>query len=380
NGPFSLGFELPGDMGSYNQIESAIFNVEPEQPNGVAKPELSNNTFLYNPSGYNLTMDEAFGATEYEWITTYGSISGTTNSVTLNTERTTVVSVRAYNEICDIYSPMENATISITYGPVSGSGSLCSSGSNYTLTNVPTGYSVTWSATPSYKFQTSSGTGTTAFLQPTSSAYGDGTITFTILGQNYSKPFTINPPDPSDVSLSLYTSGGSPASYMCPDTYYHIYINNSGGCSLSNYSWSIPAAWDSMYQSSNMISVYTNSTPGGMVEVDAYISCCNETRKVITDYLYSGYCGGYYSMIFTPNPSELETTLSIESTKEEVQFDDNEEWELEVYDQTQILKEKKNKIKGSKYKIKTQSWKEGIYIVRVKYKDEILQGKLVVKK
>ena len=31
-------------------------------------------------------------------------------------------------------------------------------------------------------------------------------------------------------------------------------------------------------------------------------------------------------------------------------------------------------------KIQTSGWKEGVYMVRVKYKDEILTGKLVVKK
>lgn len=44
---------------------------------------------------------------------------------------------------------------------------------------------------------------------------------------------------------------------------------NNGGCSLSNYSWTIPAGWDQIYTSGNMISVYTNSFPGGRVEVDS---------------------------------------------------------------------------------------------------------------
>jgi hypothetical protein len=43
------------------------------------------------------------------------------------------------------------------------------------------------------------------------------------------------------------------------------------------------------------------------------------------------------------------------------------------------LKRKKNKIKGKEYKIQTAGWKEDLYTVKVKYKDEILTGKLVVK-
>ena len=128
-----------------------------------------------------------------------------------------------------------------------------------------------------------------------------------------------------------------------------------------------------------MISVYTNSTPGGRVEVSA-TTCCGVNTKVKIGYLGSGYCGGYYSIIFSPNPpSNGETTLTIETTSEDVVFDENAEWEVEIFDQMQVLKEQKTKLKGKENKINTTGWKTGIYLVRVKYKDEYLQGKLVVK-
>ncbi len=60
--------------------------------------------------------------------------------------------------------------------------------------------------------------------------------------------------------------------------------------------------------------------------------------------------------------------------------DETLEWEMEVYDQNQTLKEKKTKLKGRSVEIQTANWKEGVYLVRVKYKNEILTGKLVVKK
>ena len=72
--------------------------------------------------------------------------------------------------------------------------------------------------------------------------------------------------------------------------------------------------------------------------------------------------------------------LSIETTSEDSEFDENAQWELEVYSPGQLLKEKKTNIRGKSAKIQTSGWTEGIYMVRVKYKDEVLQGKLVVKK
>ena len=86
------------------------------------------------------------------------------------------------------------------------------------------------------------------------------------------------------------------------------------------------------------------------------------------------------SLSFSPNPTSSETILSIESTSEEKAIDETEEWELEIYDNVQNLKEKKTKLKGNSAKLQTAGWKEGIYIVRVKYKDEILTCKLIVKK
>lgn len=232
-----------------------------------------------------------------------------------------------------------------------------------------------------------SGQGTKNFTvtPKSSSVAGQGWVQLTLtvnapVNKTFSttKYFWINMPHPEDLSYSIYTSGGTPVSYMCANTHYHIYLTNNSGCSLSNYTWSVPSAWSTNYTWSNMISVYTNSTPGGMVEVYA-TTCCGVYTKVKIGYLGSGYCGGYYAMSFSPNPSTGETTLTIETTSEDVVFDENAEWEVEIFDQMQVLKEQTTKLKGKENKINTAGWKTGIYLVRLKYKDEYLQGKLVVK-
>ncbi|MDP3442812.1 MAG: T9SS type A sorting domain-containing protein, partial [Ignavibacteria bacterium] len=95
-------------------------------------------------------------------------------------------------------------------------------------------------------------------------------------------------------------------------------------------------------------------------------------------YMGSSYdCGSYY-MVFSPNPATSETTLELVAEGEKT-VDDNTQWELEVYDQQQSLKEKKTKIKGKQTKLNTASWKDGVYIVRVKIGDEMISEKLVVK-
>jgi hypothetical protein len=79
----------------------------------------------------------------------------------------------------------------------------------------------------------------------------------------------------------------------------------------------------------------------------------------------------------SPNPATNETTLTIESVRNEA-IDTSTEWDLEIYDQMQILKTKKVKLKGNQYKINTSGWQGGMYFVRVKFKDKVLSGKFLV--
>ncbi|MCF6333949.1 MAG: family 16 glycosylhydrolase [Draconibacterium sp.] len=269
-------------------------------------------------------------------------------------------------------------------------GLICSTETATLAVDTPA-TNITWSLSPGYLFSGAiTGSGTSATIIPSSSNHGLGKISFSFdmpSGESYSvkKDIRINGPGYDDISFFVCNSDGSTANnmsgywLMCPNTTYHIYVNNDGPCSTSNYNWTIPSAWTKFYTYQNMISVNTNSSPGGPVSVDA-TTCCNNEVTIISDYMGTGYNCGYYYMTFTPNPATNETILTLETTSEEKVLDENTEWELEVYSPSQSLKEKKTKLKGKEHKIQTQGWKEGIYFVRVKYKNEILQGKLVVKK
>lgn len=281
NGWYELGdFNPDGD--NYNQMESAIFNVYPVQSSGVATPQLTNQSFPYNSNGYILTVPETFGATSYEWITNKGSISGSGTSVTLYTDESATVLVRAYNDVCQIYSPYKSATITVNYGPVSCPDIVCNQGSTVSISNVPNG-TITWGGTNVSYPNGNTGTSVTVrAASPSTSANGTVTANFTINGNLYtiSHAVRVNPPYPGNLSLSLYDTGGTPVPYMCPNTHYHIYLNNNDGCSLSDYTWSIPAGWTQNYTWNHMVSVYTGSTPGGMVEVYAN-TCCGVNAKVL---------------------------------------------------------------------------------------------------
>ncbi|NQU86485.1 MAG: family 16 glycosylhydrolase [Mariniphaga sp.] len=277
---------------------------------------------------------------------------------------------------------------------------ICTTG-NASLDVDEDAYDITWSLYPGSAFTSSlSGTGKTVNNITASGNYnGTGKITFNfkVRGESFSaeKEFGVKGPRYEDISFGVVDSGDNPANQyggtwvLCPNTTYHIYVHNDlSTCSTSNYSWTVPAAWTQYYTYQNMISINTNSSPGGPISVNAN-TCCNNNVTIISDYMGTDYNCGYYYMTFTPNPTTSETTVEIlkgnEKEKKVMSSEDlqelqNLEWEFDVYDQSQILKASNKKIKGNKHKLKVNGWKKGVYFIRAKIKDEIVFGKLIVEK
>ena len=83
-------------------------------------------------------------------------------------------------------------------------------------------------------------------------------------------------------------------------------------------------------------------------------------------------------MMMSPNPASFydETTISLESVTEDP-IDYDEGWEIEIVDINYAMKIKE-KVKKKEYKLKTQGWKAGTYIVIATYKDKRITGKLKV--
>lgn len=273
---------------------------------------------------------------------------------------------------------------------------ICSSGT--ASMNVDLAASnITWALTPSTLFNgATAGIGKIANITASPTSQGKGKITYSFNMSNdisnpkeiytATKDIWIKGPDPSEMTFDVYKSNGVRAMQvgntflMCPNTTYQIYAMNSGPVPLSNYVWTVPSGWSRFYTNDNIISINTNSAPGGPVIFTATntTSGCNNTIKPVTGYMGGMYNCGTYLMVFTPNPSTNETTLVLSADGEKI-VNENSQWELEVFDQQQGLKEKRIKIKGKQTNINTSNWKDGIYLVRIKIGDEIISEKLVVK-
>lgn len=235
-------------------------------------------------------------------------------------------------------------------------------------------YDITWSLTPTNLFSgDKTGTGKNVSITAASGASGQGKITFTFKmpsGETFTseKNFWVGKPVISGISGPMTTPNNQWASFtaqlqsdLSAPTDYNWILNPLNGNSVYDYGATCDIAFynSGYYQ---LVVQAQNSCPGWR---PYYVG----NVEVYDDYF----------LMLSPNPTSGETTITIESTSIEKSIDENAEWDLEIYDQVQTLKEKKTKLKGNEYKIQTAGWKEGVYFVRVKYKDEILTNQLVVK-
>jgi hypothetical protein len=144
----------------------------------------------------------------------------------------------------------------------------------------------------------------------------------------------------------------------------------------TTYNWYLNGVLNNTYHGTSAIFNRVSPYCGGSYNVDvkAYNTCGWSALKHLT--VIEPSC--LYGMIISPNPTASESDIQIYS-ESEVAMDEDIEWQLDVYDQMQGLKDKQAKIKGNKTKLNTNGWKDGVYFIRAIVGDEVISEKLVVK-
>ena len=285
-----------------------------------------------------------------------------------------------------------------------GSKELCTGSHTFTVSNTPSGSTFNWSASPCAYFSNCSGTGTSFNPNTKSSANGEATITVAITYPecgtlNYSKTFWVG--KPNYTKLDLITTNTMSFHEIMACDYTSAIAEYDGGngsaIGIDAYEWNMPytSNWD-IYEEYHAgidmqyveIEYWQNPAPGTeTINLRAHNTCgWSSWQSIAVDV--DDNCGWYLS--FTPNPANGETSVSIETNSSnelahklispEPVFDENIEWDIEVFDHLQGPVLKKNKLRGRSVIIPTSTWKSGIYVVRIHYMGRMLTGKLVVEK
>jgi hypothetical protein len=266
---------------------------------------------------------------------------------------------------------------------LSGESTICYPDTVQYAVTIPSTASVTWSNLGNLAVVGSS-TNLNYYVRSTSNSSTSGTITANIKnsqGQTFltrTKTVWLGTPLPGISPLH------DPSCYYCQVSYGQVGIEYMIAAQTDNpstymydYQWEIYGPGDEEgYADYGKQIYYTPPAAGTFTfKLKQNWTCGWSDFAQVERYVYGGY-----RLLFSPNPTTGETTLTIESVSEAKMVDEIVSWELDVYDNAQNLKLNNPKVKGKECKFDTSGWKEGVYIVRVKYKDEILTGKLIVKK
>jgi len=256
-----------------------------------------------------------------------------------------------------------------TSATLSGPTLVCSAGAAYTVSNVPAGCTIIWTPGPNLN---------------RISAQGSNPCTFSSTGNSLSWiRVTINSNNGIVTLPKYYVWAGTPVfnSISGPSStpnyqWATFYAEpNNPHAEATNYTWILNTLnGNSVYPYGRSVDIAFYNSGYYQLVVRAQNTCGTGPYYWRGVYVYDSY----YLMI-SPNPATNETTITIVSDSDK-NFDETAEWEMEIYSLTQILIEKKTKLKGQSTKIYTSSWKKGIYIVRVKYKDVLLNARLLVGK
>jgi len=281
------------------------------------------------------------------------------------------------------------AAVEVHHLYVTGPSIVCSeSNSTFTLHNTLPGSTVTWTA---YNVTPSSGNDTVATFHSTCSNIGNTQVVFTITkdgrSTQVSKTFLSGGPDPTDVELDIYKSTGGHANkygntwVLCPNDNYEIFVINSSSCVTSNYTWILPSSLTKNYAWNNMVSVHTNSHPGGNIIVKAQTCCtsCGSNVQILSDYVGTDYSCGYGYMSFAPNPANDEVTLELK-TESIADYEAGEVWSLDIYNQQQVLVKTMDNLRDTRQVIHTSGMKAGVYYVRVMIGNNMYSGKFVIER
>ena len=379
----------------YAEWQMAVTYIEPIRTTGIEIPNLSSHTFIYNSNGYNLTIPEVEGASGYEWTTDKGTISGNGRSVTLYTDCSANVRVRAYNAQCDIYSSFDSGLITIEY-PISGPSLICSSGASFSISNLPNGASINWNTSSNISRSSSQGSNPCTF---TASGSGQGWVQATIttncgdviLPQKTVYAGTPDPQDIDFVNVGPYYPGSM---VLCEDIPNDGIVRWDAAGSILEYAWSVYDDGSNSWQVNqhpmdpfaeipmeNVQIIKPYGSVNGWVNVKVKArNACGWGNYSAPAFQFSTTTCNSYLLSLSPNPSTVETTISLETIATDAKSTEAlQEWDLEVYNQGQQLKARKQKINGSQATLNTSGWKEGVYIIRAKVNGEVLTEKLVVK-
>lgn len=259
-------------------------------------------------------------------------------------------------------------TTNISRAPyISGPSLVCSSGNTFTISNSVG--SINWIPGPGLTITSQNTTSCTFSSTGTGSSWVGATLVTNCGSITLpQKDIWRGAPVITGISGPTTTPNNMWASYSA------VLANNS---TPTEYNWILsPLNGNYVYNYGNSVTISFYNWGYYRLQVQAKNACTGAGYGPIyetTIYVYNAF-----GLAITPNPATGEATIRLVGENKDAPVALTE-WDCEIYDPMQSLKEKKTKLKTIETKINISGWMDGVYIVRAKVGDKILSEKLVVK-
>jgi len=256
-------------------------------------------------------------------------------------------------------------TVEIPY--VSGTSTVCSSNSTFTLHNRPPGSAVTWTRSSNLLYV--SGQGTNNYTVRARGS-GNGWVQANINGSTYRKNFWVGKPTTPVIHFPFSTVG--------MNSYIETFATSSGA---SNYTWSIGGGTLLWGQGTDNIALRTSShcLNDLTVRVTSSNTCGNSTQAMKSiPYDCSGGPNPKTINPFKISPNPAKDILYIEFDYTNVETSDNTEI-IEVYLYNKMMSLVKfKKFTGNSTRLNLNNLKPDIYILKIKLGNDIYDEKIIV--
>ncbi len=286
-----------------------------------------------------------------------------------------------------------HAAVQAAFGSplITGSPTLCHSGGTYSISNLPTGASITWSASSNITRASPQGANPCTFKAISSGIDGHETIRASITMNGYtvsvSKDVYVGT-TPLSIEGLYRASTGFPQWISAGQVGRSYYLKASGNNLSDNdddYRWFLdPPSGSSAYaiRGSGKRFDFTPREVGTYQASLSYNGACGWSCPS-TFYITVTLIAMDFSI--SPNPTTGEASISIEEKNANwfssfsAKSHKEAEWSIEIYDNQQNLILKKSNIREKDVKINTQGWREGIYMIRMVQGSTVRTEKLIVK-
>lgn len=375
---------------------------------------ISGSPNVYYNSSYTYTVPSGTGV-NYTWQLPAGW-SGQSNGSSINV----IAGCNTGNITCSMTACGQTITktlpiTSVSLNPatiISGSSIVCSTGNNFSIANLPPVSSIVWTYGPNLSITSGQNNSTCTFL-----AWGfvnswvKATLvtpcgtTFPLPQKNVTGGITASFTGSASVNYGGTGTWNATASGCTPPYHYEWWLREDTtppvgailvGEEPSLTLWSVPrsslaAGVEQGLSDLEMLQppTYTNYYLSLQV-FDANGMRFDTQENLIIAYGDVDLIDPRARMAFaktgettstqmkiSPNPATDEATIELCASG--TKGPEISECQVEIYDPSQMLKTKIQKIKGNKQSIRTAGWKDGVYIVRAKVGNEILTDKLVIK-